>query len=203
MVTLAPSSDSLLVRGIYYHTSHYLNLPNGWAEITFQNAGIQILNGYAFKSTHYVSKGIKIVRITNVQDGYVCDEDPKYYPLMQKHEIEKYMLVENDLLMSLTGNVGRVGFLPPEMIPAALNQRVACLRGGDDVISKYYLYYYLQSELFKKDCLGSAKGVAQLNISTEWLKSYPILLPPLSEQERIVRSIDSIFMILDNINVEL
>lgn len=178
-------------------------MPNGWAEITIQNTGIQILNGYAFKSTLYVSKGIKVVRITNVQDGYVCDEDPKYYPLMQKHEIEKYMLVENDLLMSLTGNVGRVGFLPPKMIPAALNQRVACLRGGDDVISKYYLYYYLQSELFKKDCLDSAKGVAQLNISTEWLKSYPILLPSLSEQERIVRSIDSIFMILDNINVEL
>lgn len=41
---------------------------------------------------------------------------------------EKYLLQENDLLISLTGNVGRVALLPSAMLPAALNQRVACLR---------------------------------------------------------------------------
>ena len=150
-----------------------------------------------------MEEGIKVIRITNVQDGYICDDDPKYYPIDSRHEIEKYMLNENDLLMSLTGNVGRVGFLNKEMLPAALNQRVGCLRGSENIIEKEYLYYYFQSNSFKKDCLDSAKGVAQLNISTEWLKSYEILLPPLSEQKRITTKVNELFQILDNISAKL
>lgn len=168
-----------------------------------KETGIQILNGFAFKSTNYVNDGIKVIRITNVQDGYVCDDDPKYYPLSSQDELDKYMLCENDLLMSLTGNVGRVGFLTKEMVPAALNQRVGCLRGGDGIIDKGFLYYYLQCDTFKRDCIDSAKGVAQLNISTEWLKAYQILLPPINEQRRIAKQIDTIFNRLDEISAEL
>ena len=86
-----------------------------------------ILNGFAFKSDHYVDKGVRIIRIANVQKGYIEDNTPAFYPVETKG-IEKYMLAEGDLLMSLTGNVGRVAVLEKEMLPAALNQRVACLR---------------------------------------------------------------------------
>lgn len=40
-----------------------------------------VLNGYAFKSSNYVLDGIRIIRITNVQKGYIADDDPKYYPI--------------------------------------------------------------------------------------------------------------------------
>ena len=178
-------------------------MPEGWTRIAFKETGYEILNGFAFKSNSYVEKGIKIIRITNVQDGYICDDDPKYYPIDSMQIIAKYMLNENDLLMSLTGNVGRVGFMNKEMLPAALNQRVGCLRGSEKMLNKEYLYYYFQSETFKKDCLESAKGVAQLNISTEWLKSYDILLPPLSEQKRITNKVNELFQILNDISAKL
>ena len=87
-----------------------------------------ILNGFAFKSREYVSSGIRIIRIANVQDGYISDELPQFYPDESISMFEKYLLHENDLLISLTGNVGRVALLPSAMLPAALNQRVACLR---------------------------------------------------------------------------
>ena len=51
-----------------------------------------LLNGYAFKSKNYVSAGIRIMRIANVKDGYICDEQPCYYPEDTHEEIEKYML---------------------------------------------------------------------------------------------------------------
>ena len=184
-------------------TSHYENLPSGWIVSSINDIGVKILNGYAFKSSIYRESGIKVIRITNVQDGFVCDDDPKYYPTDYANELQKYMLHENDLLMSLTGNVGRVGFLPKEMLPAALNQRVGCLRGADKILSKDYLYYYLQSNSFKQDCLDSAKGVAQLNISTEWLKEHQIPLPPYGEQLRIVKKISVIFNLIDSISAEL
>lgn len=157
-----------------------------------------LLNGYAFKSKNYVSSGIRVMRIANVQDGYISDEQPCYYPYDTEKEIEKYMLQEGDLLVSLTGNVGRVGLLKSELLPAALNQRVSCIRLKNDDVSKKYIFYFLRRKQFVQECVTASKGVAQLNLSTKWLEEYEISIPPLPEQERIVTHIEELFSELDN-----
>ena len=157
-----------------------------------------VLNGYAFKSKHYVDSGIRVIRIANVQDGYISDENPCFYPNSSIDDIEKYVLKENDLLISLTGNVGRVALLNKEYLPAALNQRVACLRIKDSYVDKKYLFYYLNQRKFIDDCIKASKGVAQLNLSTKWLESYQLDIPPIKEQERIVAKIEELFSDLDN-----
>lgn len=157
-----------------------------------------VLNGYAFKSKHYVDSGIRIIRITNVQDGYISDENPCFYPNSSIDDIEKYILKENDLLISLTGNVGRVALLNKEYLPAALNQRVACIRIKDSYVDKKYLFYYLNQRKFIDDCIKASKGVAQLNLSTKWLESYQLDIPPIKEQECIVAKIEELFSDLDN-----
>ena len=182
---------------------HYQKLPEGWCMTALCNIST-ILNGYAFKSSEYVSSdGIRIIRIANVQDGYIEDKLPQYYPKTKSSNIGQFLLKYNDLLMSLTGNVGRVGMLPNSLLPAALNQRVACIRENNLVVNKYYLFYLFQSNNFCSECIKSAKGVAQLNISTEWLKSYSILLKRITEQKRIVGKIEEIFAQLDAIETAL
>ena len=153
---------------------------------------VQVLNGYAFKSSLYENQGIRVLRITNVQKGNIVDDDPKYYPLSLTDEIRNYLLKENDLLMSLTGNVGRVGLLTKEMLPAALNQRVACLRILSNGLNLGFLFHYLNSDKFEQDAVLSAKGIAQKNMSTEWLKDYKLPLPPISVQQSIVSELEKI-----------
>ena len=166
-----------------------------WTRITVIT---DILNGFAFKSQHYSSAGIRIIRITNVQDGFIQDKKPVYYPLVSQKEITPFMLKDGDFLMSLTGNVGRVAIIDASFLPAALNQRVACLRiKSEDSVRKEYIFYFCLQKQFVSDCIKSAKGSAQLNMSTEWLKEYPIPLPPLAEQRRIVDRIESLFVKLD------
>ena len=151
----------------------------------------EILNGYAFKSDKYVADGIRVIRIANVQKGYIEDSTPAFYPL-DSAGLEKYMLEEGDLLMSLTGNVGRVAMLEKQFLPAALNQRVACLRLKTDRISKGYLFHILNSDYFEQQCIQSSKGVAQKNMSTEWLKDYEIPLYSKEEQAIIERILDKV-----------
>lgn len=157
--------------------------PYEWDIIKLGDA-CEILNGFAFKSKLYVDEGIRIIRITNVQKGYIDDSDPQFYPLSYKNELPKYMLFNGDILLSLTGNVGRVGLLPQEMLPAALNQRVACIRmKHGSPVSKMFLYSMMNSDFFEADCIASSQGIAQKNMSTEWLKEYPIIVPPQSMQD--------------------
>lgn len=161
-----------------------------------------ILNGFAFKSDNYVDKGIRIIRIANVQKGYIEDSTPAFYPL-NSTGLDKYMLDKGDLLISLTGNVGRVAILQEEMLPAALNQRVACLRIKSDKISKGYLFHILNSDFFERKCIQSAKGVAQKNMSTEWLKNYKIPLYSTEQQSEIVSVLDTLQSIICNRKYEL
>lgn len=161
-----------------------------------------ILNGFAFKSDKYVKKGIRVIRIANVQKGYIEDNAPVFYPT-DFSGMERYMLREGDLLMSLTGNVGRVALIQKEMLPAALNQRVACLRINSDRITKKYLYHILNSDFFEQQCMQASNGVAQKNISTEWLRKYEIPLCSIDEQLKVTEILDGIQNVIDSKIAEL
>ena len=157
-----------------------------------------IINGFAFKSSEYVDSGVRVIRIANVQKGYIEDSRPEFFPSERIAEITKYMLFENDILISLTGNVGRVGLLNTEMLPAALNQRVACLRILDDNrIQRKYLFDCLNTDYFESLCIENSSGLAQKNLSTEWLKKVQVPLPPLTIQEEIVAEIEGYQKIID------
>ena len=162
----------------------------------------EFLNGFAFKSEKYVKEGIRIIRIANVQKGYIEDNTPAFYPA-DSEGLDKYMLEENDLLMSLTGNVGRVAILQKDMLPAALNQRVACLRLKTDRITKGYLFHLLNSDFFEQKCIQSSKGVAQKNMSTEWLKDFLIPVHSVEKQQEITTTLDYLSDIIDKRKQEL
>lgn len=161
-----------------------------------------ILNGFAFKSKNYVDSGIRIIRIANVQKGYIEDNTPAFYPL-STNGLDKYMLESGDLLISLTGNVGRVALLDKEFLPAALNQRVACLRLKSNFIDKKYLFHILNSDFFEQKCIRSSKGVAQKNMSTEWLKEYEIPLYSAKEQQKIAATLDKLQSIITHRRTQL
>ncbi len=154
-----------------------------------------VLNGYAFKSSNYINDGYRIIRITNVQSGYIEDEKPVYYEYDNK--LEKYDLQENDLLISLTGNVGRCALVTRKFLPAYLNQRVCCLRVNEKIVLPKFLYYILNSKKFEFDCINSSQGIAQLNMSTEWLKKYNLEIPTIELQEKIINIFDKVYNNID------
>lgn len=171
-------------------------IPDNWCWTSVDSIAI-IKNGYAFKSKQYVNSGIRIIRITNVQDGFVEDNNPVFYPFDKQKQLKDFLLKEDDLLISLTGNVGRVALLDKQYLPAALNQRVACIRFKSAHIYYKFAFYFMLQKKFSDDCFNNSKGSAQLNMSTEWLKQYSVPIPPFQEQHRIVERIESLFSKLD------
>ena len=159
----------------------------------------QVLNGFAFKSSEYVPKGIRIIRISDVQNGYISDKDKVFYPIENLSEFERYLLNNGDLVMSLTGNPGRVAFIRNES--CALNQRVACLRAK--TVSNSYLFYLFNCKEFESTAFANSTGGAQKNLSTTWLNNYLIPIPSLEEQTRIVGILDTFTSAIDNLKEQI
>lgn len=155
----------------------------------------EIINGFAFKSENYTNEGIRVIRISNVQKGYLEDLKPVFYPFNSK-EAKKYQLQQGDFLISLTGNVGRVALVDRKFLPAVLNQRVACLRLKADSLNLKYIFYCLNTNKFEENCINASKGVAQKNLSTEWLKKYEIPLITIQKQYFIVKCLDEVIAVI-------
>lgn len=121
-------------------------------------------NGFAFNSSSYTGSGTyKVLTIKNVQDGKVdCSTSSRVDRLPQRMK-EFCRLQMGDVVLSLTGNVGRVGIVAEEN--CLLNQRVAVLQP----FSKRNLpglYFFFRQKSFQSAMIGIAKGTAQANLST-------------------------------------
>ena len=176
--------------------------PNGVEFIKLKDVA-EVLNGYAFKSKQYVDKGIRVIRISDVQKGRISDKDVKYYPEASKKEIERYMLNDGDIVVSLTGDVGRVAQIQDVHLPAGLNQRVACLRGHTGKVLNRYLFHLLDQVSFESDAIQAGRGSAQKNLSTVWLGNYLVPIPPIEVQAEIVRILDSFTELTAELTAEL
>ncbi|MDQ8192217.1 restriction endonuclease subunit S [Roseibacillus persicicus] len=172
-------------------------MKEGW-EIDQIKDVCSLQNGFAFKSKDYSSSGARVIRITNVQNGYIADNTPRYIALSSLTNYKKFQINFDDILLSLTGDVGRVGRFPNHLLPALLNQRVCRIKNVDEArILKDFLFYFLDSHLFEDNAVATAKGAAQKNISTKSIGTFQIPIPPLSEQEEIVKVLDTAFAAID------
>lgn len=162
-----------------------------------------ILNGYAFQSKNYIFEGYRVIRISDVQSGYISDKDKVFYPCELHNEFKRQELFLNDLVMSLTGNPGRVALIGPNDIPCALNQRVACLRTLSEKCVTKYLFYTFNCPTFEEIAYANSNGGGQKNLSTTWLSNFEIPLPPLRIQEEIVSILDSFTSLITNLESEL
>lgn len=160
-----------------------------------------VLNGFSFKSQYYSPTGVRVIRISDVQSGFISDKDKVYYPVEKVDEFKKYILNEGDIVMSLTGNPGRVAIIENDSLPCALNQRVACLR-VKSVIGPF-LFYLFNCKDFESIALANSTGGAQKNLSTTWLNNYKIPVPSIAEQTRIVGILDTFTASIENLKQQI
>ena len=120
-------------------------------------------NGFAFQSSTYLSKGTyRIITIKNVQDGRIDSDGSAYIDSLPPRMKNGCKLCIGDALLSLTGNVGRVGIVCENNL--LLNQRVAKIVPHDSALLPF-LYFVFRLSSTKTMLESIAKGTAQLNLS--------------------------------------
>ena len=133
-------------------------------ETTIRLADIATLkNGYAFQSRKYDTQGKwKILTIANVSgERYINDDDCNCIINLPNDIQDHQVLKEGDILISLTGNVGRVSLCKAGN--NLLNQRVGLLCITKNV-NQEFLYQVLSSRKFENSMVACGQGAAQMNI---------------------------------------
>ncbi len=171
----------------------------GWVEKELGGV-CDFLNGYAFKSRDSIDySDTQLIRMGNLyQNTLSLDRKPVFYPSNHANEYKKFSLVEGDLVMSLTGTVGKKDYGFTVEIPRfsgnlLLNQRIVKFIDIDkSIIGKSFLLRILRSGFFLDKLYESANGTRQANLSTVTMKKLKILLPKLSVQEELIITFDKL-----------
>ena len=154
---------------------------------------LQLGNGYAFKSEAYTDNGIyKILTIKNVQDGLVdCSSSNRIAELPTKMKGYCKLSLGN-VVVSLTGNVGRVGIVAEAN--CLLNQRVAVLQPSSEFMLSG-LYFFFRNTAFQNQMIGIARGTAQANLSP--VETLELFMPYDSELfESLCKKVDPLFRLI-------
>lgn len=160
---------------------------------------VELKNGYAFKSETYINEGkYKIITIKNVKSGEfdlteccTIDELPNN---LQTHQL----LSMGDIIISLTGNVGRACIVNAEN--CLLNQRVGKI--VVKTISPVFIYEILQTNRFVSKMQNIAQGCAQANLSNSDVEDF-VAFFPYDGDGLDIRTIDKISCILSEFRNEL
>lgn len=166
-------------------------IPEGW-KVGSIGDYCKIRSGFAFKSSWWTDKGVKIVKIKNISSSGNLDmNDCSYVSKENIRKAKEFSLKSGDLLIAMTGaTIGKFCIVPVLQEEMYVNQRVGKFFLGENPISKVpFIYGLLKGENIITQIINKGQGSAQPNISANDIESIPIILPTkeiISEYNKLV-----------------
>lgn len=175
------------------------SLPKHW-QVKKLGEVCKLKNGFAFKSNSYITEGIPVIRISDINGGVVSSN--KAVRVFASNDYDNYLVENDDILIAMSGaTTGKFGIFKSNE-KAYQNQRVGKFKIIDEnFLDNNFLFYQINS--LKRQIEKDAYGGAQPNISSNKIEQMPFVLPPLPEQQVIVSKIEELFSELEKGKQEL
>jgi type I restriction enzyme, S subunit len=177
------------------------SVPNSWKWSTIEDIAAKQANavvdgpfGSNLKVSDYVSEGVPVLQGKNITNDSFEWKDIRYISERKSRELSRSSVRVGDFLVVKIGSIGysaRVDNLkghPYAIIPANL----AKVTTDRHKVHPNFLSQWLRHPRSKNYLIGAASKTAQPALSLGKIKSLPIPLPPLPEQERIAAILDQV-----------
>ena len=134
----------------------------------------------------------KYIRVADFNEyGTVNLDDILYISDNVYEHIKRYIIKKEDIYISIAGTIGKSGIIPEELDGANLTEN-ACRLILSKEINQRFMYYITISPEFIRQEIESTKISAQPKLALTRLSDIIITFPPLSEQQSIVATLDSL-----------
>ncbi|WP_243419841.1 restriction endonuclease subunit S [Lactobacillus helveticus] len=137
----------------------------------------------------YVSDGVPLVTAKNLRNGKIDFSNIKYISESDAKKInERSQVNENDVLFAMIGTIGNPVLVNTDRIFSIKN--VALLK-ANTLINMRFVYMYILT--IQDLLLKNASGGNQKFLSLRKINKLPFSLPPLPEQVKIIKMVNSLF----------
>ena len=178
-----------------------IEAPNGWVWCRFDEICSKFSTGPFGSMVHksdYVSKdGTPIVNPMNIVEGKISTNNLMMVSNEKAQELDRYRLTKDDILIARRGDLRKCCIVTEDSVDWICGTGSFFLHVPfvePRYIEFFYLSEYVQM-ILKRECVGATMD----NLNQSVLGSIPFLLPPLSEQKRIVNAVERWFTLIDEL----
>jgi type I restriction enzyme S subunit len=142
--------------------------------------------GSDLKSEHYTSSGVRVIQLQNIGDGKYINKEFVYTSEEKANQLKNCLIYPNEIILAkMAEPVARAC-----LIPSFEDKFLMCSDGirllvDKNKFSTKYVLEYINYDLFRKIAINRSTGSTRGRIGLTDLKTIPLALPPLKEQEKI------------------
>ena len=166
------------------------DLPYNWELKQLKDCGLDISDGnYSTKYPRYSEfqkSGIPFVRGTDFKGKYISTKNVLYISLKKHRELLKGHTKKNDILMSTRDEIGKIAFIPDNLVDCNINSQLVRLN-GNGVIPRVYLAFSLLSQPVRDEIKSLITGSVQEQLPIGKLLEIHLLIPDNATLNRFVR----------------
>jgi type I restriction enzyme S subunit len=165
-------------------------LPEGWCWATIDQltAGDRSAGYGVLVPGPDVDGGVPLVRVGDVHDGVVCQDNLKRIDKAIADQFQRTYLRGGEVLISLVGTIGRTAVVPQALAGANVARAIGVLPMSNHV-SEHWVEHWLRSPSVQAAMVAKAHEVARKTLNLEDVRPAPVALPPIAEQHRIVEAV--------------
>ncbi|WP_180168787.1 restriction endonuclease subunit S [Acinetobacter sp. YH12021] len=163
-----------------------------WEETILSDI-VNLFHGYQFRTSDFTSKGIAVIKIGNVIGNNLDLANLTYINEKRLEDFKKFEILNGDILMSLTGNIGRIIEVKNKPFILLQNYRVGkFIPLNENFLIKPFLKYLLTSDLVFGRFSQLANQSAQANFGKQDMDKITVFYPSVSEQTKIANFLSAI-----------
>ena len=145
-------------------------------------------------SEYFSNEGKLFLTIKNVKNNRINIENIQYVQAPNNKEAERTKVQENDLLISITADLGRTGVVSKEIANygAYINQHLSLVRLNTEKVNPLFVSYYLETDGGKLQFNKKNQSAVKAGLNFEAIKSLTFMNPPLKKQNEFVSFVQQI-----------
>lgn len=168
--------------------------PMGWPTHNLQEYITFLTSGSRGWSQYFSNDGEYFITIKNVKKCHITLDDVQHVLPPDNSEAKRTKVQENDLLISITADLGRTGIVTKEIAEhgAYINQHLTCIRLNKRAVHPLYVAYYMESEAGKRQFDAKNQSGVKAGLNFNSINTLKLMVPPLELQESFVYFVQSV-----------
>ena len=145
-------------------------------------------------SQYFTDSGEYFITIKNVKNCKITLQDVQCVTPPDNAEAKRTRVQENDLLISITADLGRTGIVTKEIAEhgAYINQHLTCIRLKQDKLNPLYVAYYMESDAGKEQFIAKNQSAVKAGLNFNAINSLKLMVPPLALQNQFAAFVEHV-----------
>ncbi len=172
-------------------------IPHNWSACKLSDVAELITDG-SHNPPPNTGSGIPVLSAKDLTNGFLTDDNASRWT-DEEHwtsEFKRCPVQMDDIVLCIVGSIGKVGRVRVET-KVMLQRSLALIRVNESIITKDFFEVFLNSLFCQKWLIKGSAGTAQKGIYLKSIRALPVVLPPITEQKRIVAKIEELMPLVE------